>query len=65
MALFIASTPNGNSSWPLCQLFCDDLSNIACRARKSRVVSGGIAAAIDDWFNSLITNGHLERLPIA
>jgi hypothetical protein len=25
MAPFVASTPNGNSSWPLCQLFCDDL----------------------------------------
>ena len=29
------------------------------------VEGGGIAATIDDWFNSLIVNGHLERLPIA
>lgn len=29
------------------------------------VEGGGIAATIDDWFNGLITDGHLERLPIA
>lgn len=29
------------------------------------IEGGGIAATIDDWFNSLIADGHLERLPIA
>ena len=29
------------------------------------VEGGGIAATIDDWFDGLIADGHIERLPIA